>query len=449
MSFSYTVTPKKSTLYKIFSNAGLIAILTLLVKLVAMAKEMLVAQQFGVGNELDSFLMAYLLPQLLINVVAGSFATSFIPVFSGVIVNKEMSAARLVLQESSLILTLLLLLTVAVFYLLLPLVLPIIASGFSAEKLQQTQLLSYWLLPVILLNGLSIFYAGVLNVKHYYSMPAMLPVLTPLAIIAVLIIYTDLGINALAMGTLMGALLEVMILIGVLKKEGWYILPKWQGYLEETKHLLQQYKPMIVGALIMSGTGVVDQSMAAMSGMPAGSVAALSYGNKVIALCLGLGATAVGAAVFSHFSEMVAENKWQEINYVLANTLKAIMLITIPIVIGIIFFSEELVSMLYQRGKFSIEDTRIVAQVQLFYGLQVPFYLMGIVGVRLLSAMRRNDVLMKIAIVSLAINVAANWLFMQWFGVAGIALSTALVVTISTTSILLIIHKKYEINHSF
>ncbi|NJM45608.1 MAG: hypothetical protein HC860_05050 [Alkalinema sp. RU_4_3] len=72
-----------------------------------------------------------------------------------------------------------------------------------------------------------------------------------------------------------------------------------------------------------------------------------------------------------------------------------------------------------------------MAQVQAAFALQIPFHLCGIITVRLLSAAKANQVMLYSALISLTVNVVLNLLFMRWWGVAGIALSTSCVYIVS------------------
>ena len=83
--------------------------------------------------------------------------------------------------------------------------------------------------------------------------------------------------------------------------------------------------------------------------------------------------------------------------------------------------------LLYQRGAFTPADTELVSRVQICYLIQIPFYLLGLLFVKFLSAVRRNDLLMFIAGINLILDVILNLVFMRFWDVAGIALSTSVV----------------------
>jgi len=90
-----------------------------------------------------------------------------------------------------------------------------------------------------------------------------------------------------------------------------------------------------------------------------------------------------------------------------------------------------LIGILFQRGAFTAADTKVVGRVLAFLALQIPFYLAAQLGVRFISALKRNSVLMVIAGINLVVNVIFNLILMKYEGVAGIALSTSLVYLVS------------------
>jgi putative peptidoglycan lipid II flippase len=81
----------------------------------------------------------------------------------------------------------------------------------------------------------------------------------------------------------------------------------------------------------------------------------------------------------------------------------------------------------------------IVARIQQMYLLQVPFFVLGILAVRVLVAMSKNHLLTLMSVINLVVNVIGNILFMRWFGVSGIALSTSLVYVVSMIMILIFV----------
>lgn len=419
-----------STDRKIFGAAVTIAVLTVLVNVASVGKELVVAWQFGTGDALDAFLIAWLLPSFLINVVAGSLNASLVPTYIRVR-EQEGPAAAQRLFSNVMIWTLgLLAATMVLMVVAAPLYLPLLASGFGPEKLDLTRHLLYVIAPIVILSGLVTIGGAILNADERFVFAALTPIVTPVAAMLFLLIGGSIwGIFALAVGTVCGGALEATLLGTALRRQGISLRPSWHGFDAHVRQVAGQYVPMVAGACLMSSTSLVDQAMAAM--LESGNVAALNYGGKVIALPLGVVVTALGTAVIPYFSGMVARRDWADLQHTLSHYLRSIFLTTVPLTILLILISKPLVQVLFQRGSFTSEDTYIVACVQALYALQIPFYVAGILVVRLISSMCANHILMWGAVINLTVNVCLNYFFMKLIGVAGIALSTSCVYLIS------------------
>ena len=158
-----------------------------------------------------------------------------------------------------------------------------------------------------------------------------------------------------------------------------------------------------------------------------GQVSVLSYGNKIASVVVGVGSLALGTAVLPQFSRMVAMSDWAGIRHTLKTYTRLVLLVTIPMAGLLIALSRPLVSLLFERGAFVSNDVRHVASVQSCYLLQLPFYVVGMLCVRLISALKANHVLMWGTLINFSLNITLNYLLMKEFGVSGIALSTSLV----------------------
>ena len=415
---------------RVFTAIVTVGGLTFGVKLVAALKEMIVARQFGVSNNLDAFLIAYLLPSVAITVVSGSFNAALIPTYIQVREQEGQPAAQRLFSSVVIWSVALLILVGVLMGLVAPYALRVLGSGFDSEKLTLTRNLFYIVLPTLPFSGLFAIWGAVLNANERFALAAMTPMLTPLVVmIGVYQFGAVLGIYTFAVAIIVGTLLEGAFLAAGLRRQGIQVMPCWHGLTPAMKQVMKQYAPMIAGASIMSGTGLVDNAMAARLGP--GSVSILNYGNKLSAVVLGIGATAVSAVVLPQFSRIVAAKDWQGAQRTLKAYAQWILLATIPVALILIPLSQSLVAFLFQRGAFTDSDTVQVAAVQSMYLLQLPFYVLGMLYVRLTSALKANHILMWGTLISFLLNIVLDYLLMKSFGVSGIALSTTIVYAAS------------------
>jgi putative peptidoglycan lipid II flippase len=412
-----------STNRKIFGAAAIVALLTGLVKLAAVAKELVVAWRFGTADTLDAFFIALLIPSFIVTVVARSFNTVFIPAYILARQQEGAERAQMLLSGASLCLGALLVLMTLANVFGAPFYLPYLASGFGEEKLRLTERLLVITSPVILMKGIISLWAAVLNAGERFALAALSPVVTPVVTIVFLILSQHKGVYALADGLVWGAVLE-MILVGVaLWRKGVVLLPRWYGLDASLRGVIGQYALILVGVLLLNSADLVDQSMAAV--LEPGSVSSLNYGKRINGFLVDLTAVALSTAAIPYFSKLIAERDWLDLRRTLKRSLLMIFVLTVPLSLLFFLLSEFITRTLFQRGSFTPADTELVARVQALYVLQIPFHVAGILMVRLISTMRKNHVLMWAFGVNLVLNIALNYLFMRWLGVAGIALATS------------------------
>jgi putative peptidoglycan lipid II flippase len=415
---------------RIFSALMTVGGLTALAKVASAGKDVVVAYQFGAGDELDAFLMAFLIPSFAINLVGGSLNAALIPTYIQVRKQEGMAAAG-DLYASVLLGSFFLLSVVSIILFVTgPFLLRLVAAEFSEEKLALTGSLYNTLLPCLLLSGLATTWGAILNAHERFSLAAIAPAVMALMTILVLLVFNrTVNIYALAIGVVAGMVCYAVLLGWGVAQEGLRFLPGWSGVTPALKTVWYQYAPMLAGAVLIGSTEVVGQIMAASLG--SGGVSILSYGNKIPMLLLGIGSMAASTAVLPYFSEMVAAGQWGEVRHTLRTYARLIAAVTIPLTVVLVAFSEPIVELLFQRGAFTDAHTREVAWVQSLALLQVTPFALGILAVRLLSSLKANHILMWSSAISLVLTIILNYLFMQPLGVAGIALATSLMYVVS------------------
>lgn len=409
---------------QIFGSFLIVGFMTIVVKFCSILKEILVAWRFGINDDLDAFFMAFIIISFFWNVIFGSLASAFLPVYVKIKENKGIKSAQDFFSHT-LFINVILVLIVGLLVLISNFYLPLLTQGFNINKLKLTNQLLWEMFPWLSFSGFALIYTSVLNSLKSFSIPALLNIIIPLLTIIFLIFNAFPNIHLLTLAMDFGGLIELSILILMLNYHNLLLKPKWKEWNEDLGILLSQSFSMMMNSLIMSSSVIIDQSMTAKLG--SGSVTALNYGNKLTALPLTLIVTPLNVSVFPYLSEMVAKQNWIEAKNCIKKYLKGIFILTIPLIILLINFSELLVKILFERGSFSAQDTILVSEIQICYLLQIPFYLASGFLAKYLSALLLNQVLGIVAVINIGLNIILNYWFSSFMGVAGIALSTSVV----------------------
>jgi putative peptidoglycan lipid II flippase len=414
--------------------------LTVLSRLAMAGRDVALANQFGTANAVDAFVVALILPLFAIQIISGALPSALVPIYTSVESDDGVEAGSRLLAGAILLNAALATLCTIVLAVAAPVVLRVVGLGFGASKLALTQSLYFELLPMTIFGALAIPWGAVLNAHQRFALPAATPVCAPL-IATVLMVAgpASWGIHAVAWGMTIGAALEAVILAIALARIGISPLPRWVGFDDHLKKVARQYAPGAGAALLMTSTVVVDQAVAAAHA--SGSVATLNYGGKVVSFLLGVGAVAIGTVALPHLSAIVARQEWDSVRRAIRSYVGFVLVIAVPITLLVMLFSRPIVSLLFEHGAFGAADARNVANVQALYVIQIPFFLAGTIGVRTLSALRRNQVAAIISVFIVVVNLIADLAFLRLFGVPGIALATSLTYVGSCAAIFVAVNR--------
>ncbi len=412
---------------------------TLGLKLTAVGRELAVAYQFGTSDSLDAFIIAFLPASFAINVQIAAFAAALMPTFIRV-GREEGEVAALRVAESTLLGAVLMLIGTSLLLLALDdWLIGLLTGGFAPEKRALTIDLFHLLLPVILLQGLARFYGTLLNARHRFGLVATVPMATPLLTMLLLLAIGRPDPSLLVYGVVVGAALELALLLPLVRRLNLLVLPRWHGLDQATRRIMTQYFPIMLGALTGGTALMIDQGMAALLGP--GSVATLSYGGKLIALLLAFTARPLSAAILPFLADLAAADDGHRLRQTFYGWLGVIVTASLPVVAVLWLFSEPIVRLMFERGAFTAEDTALVALIQGLYALQIPFYLAGALGSRVLNALSLNRVTAVIGILNCITNLVFDYVFMMWLGLPGIALATSAVYFCSSLVILFVVQR--------
>jgi putative peptidoglycan lipid II flippase len=236
------------------------------------------------------------------------------------------------------------------------------------------------------------------------------------------------GIEPLVWGTLAGFAFHLTSLAIPLARRGEIEAPRFARQSPHWSPFWQCFGIMLAGQALMSFVGIIDQFFAAHLGT--GAIATLSYANRILALILGLGATAVSRATLPIFSKTEAQGGAQ--GHRLANHWVR-LLFTVGVIALIVGWglASWAVRLLFERGAFTAEDTLAVSEVLRVGLLQLPFYCAGLVLVSVLASQREHKLIALGASVNVLAKLGANLALVPIMGVSGIIAATAFMYMVS------------------
>jgi putative peptidoglycan lipid II flippase len=408
----------------------LVALLTMVGKIVAFAKDALVANKLGTASELDAFMLVFGFYTFIGSVLGGGIPESFVPAYAELRERRGLRRAyRLGIQSVASHFAALLICG-GLLALAAPWVVAWTTKGFDPAKQALAVSLLRGLLPFLLCFGVAQHLGAWLRAGKTFLLAASAPMLVPLGIvIAMLLAGKQVNAWTLVHGTVWGAVAHLLVLLVAILRRLPRRLSWWRCSLRHREPglrvVLRNAVPFLIGGVAFGSAVVVDQTMAAW--LTAGSVAVLGYSDKVCAIVLAVTAGPASDVLFPHFAELVARRDWNGLRKRLFASAGIIVSASLPMTLAMCFLAPWIVRILFERGAFGPQDTQRVAEVLRYAAFQIPFYILGTVAARIVISLQASRYMLTIAFSALFLNASLNWLFMRHLGAAGIALSTTIV----------------------
>jgi len=420
--------------------------------LFGLANRVLYTRAFGSGHELDAFLAANRLPDILFNLMAGgALASAFLPTFAGLIAQGDRTRAWRMASGVGTLLVLALSLVAGLLALAAPWVVAnILAPGFQdPDQIELTVHLLRIQLAAPVIFGVSGLLMAILNAQRHFLLPALAPTLHWLGwILGSLFLVPRLGISGLAWGVLLGAALHLSIQLPALRRAR----PRYAATLglkdPSVRQVGRLMAPRLFGVAIVQLNFLVNLILA--SGMPEGSLTGITLGFAIMLMPQVVIAQAVAIAALPTFSNQVAKGEWAGLRQSLASTLRGVIFLSLPASLGLILLRGPLVAVLFQRGEFDANSTELVAWALLWYATGLVGHALVEIVSRAFYALMDTRTPVTVGAAAMALNVALSiglsrlFLRLGWPPHGGLALANSIATSLEAIVLVMLVSRRLE-----
>jgi putative peptidoglycan lipid II flippase len=424
--------PKEHSIGRaVVRSAGMIGLLTLISRVLGLARDMGGAGIFGAGPVWDAFAFAWMMPNLFRELLGeGALNAAFVPVFSDYLVNKTKEDAWRLFNAVATVLTLVLAAIAVV----------VIAGSFPVEWIlaahKGTSLALQFsliriLFPYILLICLVALAMGLLNSLRHFAMPAFAPIVLNLFWIAgIFLVVPHFGgtasekITILAGLILLSGLAQVAIQIPPILRRGVPLRPVFDFRHPGLKKILTLLVPRFIGLAPVKINVFVD-GLIAMTLAHTGANSVLYYGNRMMQFPLAIIGIAMATAIFPILARYGARNEIGNIKRAASQTLRLTLIISVPASLGLMFLAKPIIRLFFQLGEFTPEAVSRAAGVLVFYGAGVWIFCCLQIIARIFYSVGDTKTPTKVAVSTMVLNLILNLSLVGVLDAAGLALSTS------------------------
>lgn len=426
---------------KLAKAATLIMVMTLINKAIGFVRDALVASSFGTTYMTDAYNVAMTILDLLFIMIAFAITTTFIPILSDTLNKKGKEEMFKFANNLMNIFTIIGIILVLLGVIFTPIIVKITANRLDSNTFNlAVQLTRVSVVSLVFL----IVYAGhtaILQSLDDFLGPTVVGLVYNIPIIIYILLGAKGGIYGLMIATVLGAVIRTIAQIPFLYKHGF----KFKFILNikdpRIKKMVLLVIPVLIGASANQINKLVDKTLA--SGLPEGSISALTYGERISDVIFATFAVAIITVVFPTLSRAISEKDNKKFKFYIEKAINNMNLILLPCTVGLILLSEPIITIIFKHGVFDDRGVNMTTAALVFYSLGIPFCGLREVFNKSLYALQDTKTSTINGIIAVIINIILNLLFINKLGLKGLALSTS--ISALSASVLLFLSLKRKI----
>jgi putative peptidoglycan lipid II flippase len=381
---------------------------TMVSRLLGFVRDSLIAWALGAGGTSDAFFVALRLPNMFRTLFAeGAFSTAFVPVFAGRIAAEGRESARRYAEEAMALLLVVLIVFTILAEFFMPWLIPVLAAGFdgNAAEMGLTTHLTRIMFPYLLFISLATLQGGILNSLGRFAATAATPVLLNVFQIVAIIWSTRFGgtTDALSWAVTAAGVAQCLWLMGSCARAGMGLGLRLPRLTPEMRHLIGLMIPGIFGAGVTQINLMISTNFASFEGT--GAISWLQYADRINQLPLALIGTAVGTAILPSLARAIRLGDERSAAEMQNRGIEMALFLTLPAAAALAVVGEPILAVLFQHGEFGPTATHQTAMALSVYALGLPAFVAIKVLVPGFYARQDTKTPVRLAIVSLLVNI--------------------------------------------
>ena len=349
----------KSEREKLVGRAGVVGAGTLASRVLGFGRDMAIAALFT-RAQTDAFAVALTIPNTLRQLLAeGAVSSAVVPVLSARLAKGGDAEGRAFFARARGISLVALLVVSALGVLFAGPLTELFAPGSHAipGQFERTSNLTRLMFPYIFFMGTAALGMAALNAKKKFAVAAFAPGLFNVALIGAAFLLrvplAERGIDpsiALAIGVLLGGLLQVLAQLPALRDIGYSGRPVFDVRDPHVREMLRRIVPMTFGL----GIYYVDLTLSRrfLSELGEGAQSYFYWASRLCDFPQGIFVMALSTAALPSLATFAAKGDTEELAKTWAHGMRLSLFVAVPCSAALIALSEPIVVLLFQRGQF-------------------------------------------------------------------------------------------------
>jgi putative peptidoglycan lipid II flippase len=404
----------------VFKSTIQITVLSFINIILHFVLQLVVAYCFGTTSERDAYFAAMVIPVYLI-AVTSNVGVIFLPMYVDICSKQGQEEADKFFHNVVSIFGVAVLLLVLVVAFFSERIIPRVVPGFTDIQLRLTIKLMLILLPTVFLSFIITIAGSVLQVQKHFFISASGPVVSVVVSLGMVwMFHNSLGILSLAYGSLLGSIINCLFIRIAIYKRLVFI---FRIYNRHIIMLLKSSIPAMTSSIIFNFSKIFERIIG--SGLPGGSISYLGYAHQLMSVLATIVAGGIAVAMYPLMAKAWSEQDLSEINRLLVQAIRVILLLALPIAVVCVFWGIPIIQILLERGAFTHNDTSAVSSA--FTILTVAFIAgaLGNITSKCYYFSHKTTSLAIIDIISMMLYLIMAVIFSRHYSYKGLAMASS------------------------
>ncbi len=408
----------------------LLAVFTLLSRLVGFVRDLILASTFGADKQLDTYNAAFSVPDFMFNFfIFGTLTVAFLPIF-----NRDLIYDKVRAKEFASVVYTLSVLAISVLSLIVfiftPALIRFLFPAFGGQQIDLTIIMTRVMLFSPVLFTASNIAAILLQSNNKFLPTAISPIFYNLGIIAGAVLFSKyFGVVGLAFGVILGALMHAFINILPLRRLAWQIRVSFNFKMAELKELWRLYLPRLFAFDTFYISLIISILVAQF--LAEGSITVFKFASNLEAVPIGIFALSFAVAAFPSLSQAWAAKHIEDFKGIIRHSSIQILFFIIPLSALMFVLRAQIVRLVYGHGKWGWDETFLTAQTLGF--LVISLFAQGLLPLFAESFYATHNTVIPVAvsIITALVNIVLAIVLAEAYGVVGLAAAASISAVVS------------------
>lgn len=410
-------------------------------KLLGLFRDSYIASVYGSSSMTDVFFLVNTTITLMAGLISQAINTCAIPILSEIKADPNRDKLNYVNNLLHVISACSVILIICILIFINPIT-SLLAPGFDDTQLILMKQLIYIGLPCLIFYSIVGVRRAYLQSEGSFVESGITDlVLNITYVLALIFISEKYGIYVLMISALAATIVQAVVQRIFMVRSDYKYHFVFNIKAPEMLKTLALIWPVFFSSCISDINKLIDKALA--STLTAGALSSLTYSSKINTLFLGIFITAVTTVIFPLFSKAATANDNNKtFKSLICHGINTVLAVAVPSAIALMSVGILVVQILYQRGSFTMDNTRMVNDALFYYAMALPGMSVRLVSVKAFYSMQDTKTPVINGSICIAVNVVLNIVLKQIMGYTGLALATAIASNLLAIVLLITLYKK-------